>query len=55
MIGFALPQEKPNYFLFLYNETKKLNENASKFLISYILFSLFATILSLTIYFMNLS
>lgn len=38
----------------LYNETKKLNENASKFLIPYIIFNIFATILSLTIYFMNL-
>ena len=38
----------------LYDETKKLNEKASKFLIPYILFSIFACILSITIYFMNL-
>lgn len=38
----------------LYDETKKLDENASKYLVPYILFSLFASILSLTIYFMNL-
>ena len=38
----------------LYDETKKIDENASKFLIPYILFSLFASILSLTIYLMNL-
>lgn len=38
----------------LYSETKKLDEKASKLLIPYIAFSAFATILSLTIYFMNL-
>lgn len=38
----------------LYDETKKLDEKASKFLIPYILFSIFACILSATIYFMNL-
>ena len=38
----------------LYYETKKLDEKASKFLIPYMIFSGFATILSLTIYFMNL-
>lgn len=38
----------------LYDETKKLNEKASIFLIPYILFSIFACILSITIYFMNL-
>ena len=38
----------------LYDETKKLNEKAAKFLIPYILFSIFACILSITIYFMNL-
>lgn len=41
--------------LSLYDETKKLDEKASKFLLPYILFSLFAVILSLTIYFMNLN
>ena len=38
----------------LYDETKKLNEKASIFLIPDILFSIFACILSITIYFMNL-
>lgn len=38
----------------LYDETKKLDDKASKFLIPYILFSIFACILSTTIYFMNL-
>lgn len=38
----------------LYDETKKLDEKASKFLIPYILFSIFTCILSATIYFMNL-
>lgn len=41
--------------LSLYDETKKLNEKASIYLLPYIFFSLFAVILSLTIYFMNLS
>lgn len=40
--------------LFLYYETKSLNETSSKFLIPYVLFSLFATILSLTVYFLNI-
>lgn len=40
--------------LFLYYESKSLDEKSSKFLIPYVLFSLFATILSLTIYFINL-
>lgn len=39
--------------LFLYYETKELDESASKFLIPYVIFSLYACILSLTIYFMN--
>lgn len=41
--------------LSLYDETKKLNEKASKLLIPYILFTIFAVILSLTIYFMNIN
>lgn len=41
--------------LFLYKETKDLQERSAKFLIPYILFSLFATILSLTIYLLNLT
>lgn len=39
--------------LFLYYETKELDETASKFLLPYIFFDIYATILSLTIYFMN--
>ena len=40
--------------LFLYYETKEINQKASIFLIPYVLFTLFALILNLTIYFMNL-
>lgn len=40
--------------LFLYQESLNLNKKSTLLLIPYILFSLFATILSLTIYFMNL-
>ena len=40
--------------LFLYYETKEINKNASKFLIPYTLFLVYATILSASIYFMNL-
>ena len=39
--------------LFLYYETKELNEKASKYLLPYVVFNIYATILSLTIYFMN--
>lgn len=39
--------------LFLYYETKELDDTASKFLLPYVFFSLYAMILSLTIYFMN--
>lgn len=39
--------------LFLYYETKELDEHASKFLIPYVIFNIYATILSLAIYFMN--
>ena len=41
--------------LFLYKETKDLKEKSAKYLIPYILFSLFATILSLSIYLLNLN
>lgn len=41
--------------LTLYDETKKLDQEASKYLLPYVFFSLFAVILSLTIYFMNLN
>lgn len=39
--------------LFLYYESKRLNDTSSKLLIPYIIWNIFATILSLTIYFMN--
>ena len=39
--------------LFLYAETKPLNQTASKVLIPYILLSIFATILSLSIFLIN--
>ena len=41
--------------LFLYYETKELDEKASKFLLPYVFFSLYATILSVTIYFLNIN
>lgn len=41
--------------LFLYYETKKIDRKASLLLLPYVLWSLFATILSLTIYLMNVS
>ena len=40
--------------LFLYYETKKINKKASYFLIPYVFFSIYATLLTLVIYFMNL-
>ena len=40
--------------LFLYYETKELNKNASKYLIPYILWNLFACILIISIFFLNL-
>lgn len=40
--------------LFLYKETYELKESSAKYLILYILFSLFATFLSLTIYLLNI-
>lgn len=40
--------------LFLYYETKEINKKASKFLIFYVLFLIYALILSITIYFVNL-
>lgn len=39
--------------LFLYEETSNLNEKSTKYLNPYVLLSLFATILSLTIYIIN--
>ncbi len=41
--------------LSLYDETKKLDDKASTYLLPYVFFGLYAVILSLTIYFMNLS
>jgi len=41
--------------LFLYYETKELDKFSSCFLIPYVLFSLYATIVSLTTYFLNLN
>ena len=41
--------------LFLYKETKDVKEKSAKYLIPYILFSLFAAILSLSIYLLNLN
>lgn len=40
--------------LFLYYETKEIDKKASRFLIPYIIFLIYAFILSLTIYFINL-
>lgn len=40
--------------LFLYYETKELSKKASLFLLPYVFFTLFATILNISIYFMNL-
>ena len=39
--------------LFLYEETTTLNEKSTKYLNPYVLLSLFATVLSLTIYILN--
>ncbi len=39
--------------LFLYCETKELDENASKYLIPYIVWNIFASILIISIFFMN--
>ena len=41
--------------LFLYYETKELNKKASNFLIPYIIWNAFATILIIFIFFMNLN
>lgn len=40
--------------LFLYYETKSINNKASKFLLPYVFFLIYAFILSITIYFINL-
>ncbi len=39
--------------IFLYLETRRLNKNASYFIIPYILYNIYAFILSLTVYIMN--
>ena len=41
--------------LFLYKETKDVNNSSAKFLIPYIIFTLYATILSLSIYLLNIT
>ena len=40
--------------LFLYLETKNIDNKASKFLIPYVIFNVYASVLSLFIYFLNL-
>lgn len=40
--------------LFLYYETKELDTKASKFLLPYVFFNVYAVILSLSVYFLNL-
>lgn len=40
--------------LYLYIETKNLNKDASKYLLPYIIFNIYASVLSIVIYFMNL-
>ena len=40
--------------LFLYCETKELNENSSKYLIPYIIWNAFASILIISIFFLNI-
>lgn len=41
--------------LFMYKETKDVNNSSAKFLIPYIIFTLYATILSLSIYLLNIT
>lgn len=41
--------------LFLYKETVEIKEKSAKYLIPYILFSLFASILSMSIYLLNIN
>lgn len=41
--------------LFLYKETKDLKESSAKWLIPYVIFTLYASILSLSIYFLNIT
>lgn len=40
--------------LYLYIETKELDKDSAKYLVAYIIFNIYASILSITIYFMNL-
>lgn len=51
--GFVLTTVTLISSLFLFMETKKLNKKASYFLIPYSIFSVYAFILSLTVYIMN--
>lgn len=52
-LGFLFSMGTLISSLFLYDETKSLDEDASKYLSLYIIWNVFATILSLVIYFMN--
>lgn len=52
-LGFVLTTITLVSAFFLWIETKKQNKNASYFLIPYVLFSIYAFILSLTTYIMN--
>lgn len=52
-LGFVLSLGTLISCLFLYEETSNLNEKSTKYLNPYVLLSLFATILSLTIYLIN--
>lgn len=51
--GFVLTTVTLISSLFLFMETKKLNKKASYFLVPYSVFSVYAFILSLTVYIMN--
>ena len=52
-LGFILTTITMVSSIFLFLEIKKLNKNASYYLIPYIVYSIYALILSLNIYIMN--
>ena len=52
-LGFILTTITMVSSIFLFLEIKKLNKNASYYLIPYIIYSIYALILSLSIYIMN--
>lgn len=52
-LGFAITTIVMLSSIFLFIETKKLSKTSSYFLITYILYSIYAFILMFTIYFMN--